>query len=243
MNSRILEKIIAFRSTCGTEVIKELITKKISYQFLITNRMDRTRFYLDKVIKIDEKSNILILEALAAREYWKYFKVLIERRCDWKGRKPHGKDCANILLDIGYHYLVGVLTKEFDEIDLPYQLGILHVAQSKSAKPLIYDYMEWIRPILVDQTLLSFIRKKKKKIDTITPKDIAVFIIMLKTRLNRKYYHKQLRYCITLDYWIKLNAISLMSAINHQKYPSWSFPSMRHESRCRHKKTEDILRR
>ena len=140
------------------------------------------------------------------------------------------------MLDIGYHFLLEVILKIFGEIELPCELGLLHRAQSRNAKPLVYDYMEWLRPIVVDRVLLTVLRKKKNKFEKINKKDISVFINKLKEQLNKTYYNKNLGYCIKLEFWIKLNALNLLYGINHNSIPIWNFPSLRHESRCKNKK-------
>lgn len=242
MNAKILERIISFRTTHGIEVVKEIIYRKIFYQFSIVNKKEKIIFYKEKLENIKDKEDIFIVEALAAREYWNYFKTLTSARCDWYGRKPHNNDPINKLLDVGYHFLVGIITKIFNEINLPYELGLLHTAQSQNSRPLVYDYMEWLRPIVVDRALLVIIRKKKNRLTEISQLDIAIFINKLKKEMSKYYFNKELGYCITLEYWIRLNALNLMSSINHNKYPKLSFPSLRHESRCKiNKKTSDFI--
>jgi CRISPR-associated endonuclease Cas1 len=141
--------------------MKDIIITKISYQFKIFKRKDRVNFYKEKIIKLSKKEDIFIIEAQAAKEYWFSFNRLISTKVDWYGRNPHNHDPVNQLLDIGYHYLTNEVSKIFDEIDLPYELGLLHKAQSKKSKPLVYDFIEWLRPIMVDRVLLVYLKKKK----------------------------------------------------------------------------------
>jgi CRISPR-associated endonuclease Cas1 len=239
MNSKILERIITFRSVHGENVMREIIYRKIFYQFSLVKRKDRIIFYREKLDTIKDIKDIFLIEAMSAREYWNDFENLTRDKCQWYGRKPHHEDVINKLLDVGYHYLGGIISKIFEDINLPSELGLLHRAQSKSSKPLIYDFIEWVRPLVVDQTLFILLRKKKKKVVKVSPKDIAIFINKIKKQLKRQYFNKHLGYCITLEFWIRLNALNLMSGINHNILPRWNFLSLRHESRCKNKKTPD----
>lgn len=238
MNAKTLERIVHFRFDMGKDVIKEIMYRKISYQFSLIGKKARLAFYRERLSKVEAVEDIFIVEALAAREYWSYFKTLVSKKCDWKSRSPRAYDPVNKLFDIGYHHLTQVIAKTFEDIGLPYELGLLHKAQSKSSKPLVYDFMEWLRPIVVDRSVLVFLRKKKRKFEKITPRDIGLFINMIKNRFAQPHYHKKLGYCVSLEYWMRLNALSLLSAINHHCKPSWKFPSLRHESRCKNKKPQ-----
>lgn len=233
MNAKTLENLVSFRSVRGIDVVKDLIFRKISYQFTIIKRKDRIDSFKEKISSLSEKNDIFIIEAQAAKEYWYYFSKLISNNSNWYGRNPHNNDPINQLLDIGYHYLVNEITKNFKEIDLPFELGLLHIAQSKKSKPLVYDFIEWLRPIIVDKVLLSYIRKKKIKLIKLNKKDIGIFINKIKNELEKPYYNKKLGYCISLRFWIRINLLNLLSAINSDELPEWDFPSLRHESRCK----------
>src|SRR3989344_4322482 len=235
INAKTLEKIVTFRATYGLEVVKEIIMRKIFYQFYIISKKDRSNFYKERIYKSIEVKQLFVIEALAGREYWNNFKKLTLNKCVWYGRKPHNNDPINKLLDIGYHHLVEVIKKIFDDIDLPYELGLLHKAQNQNSKPLIYDFMEWLRPITVDRVLFITIKKERKILEKISQKDIAIFVNKIKQQLDRTFYHKKLGYCITLKYWIRLNALGLLSQINHNEFQKFYFPSLRHESRCKKK--------
>jgi CRISPR-associated endonuclease Cas1 len=236
MNAKTLERIIGFRSYRGIEVMKEIISWKIFYQFSIVRKeIKKFNIIEERLENTNRKEDIFIIEAIAAKEYWKSYKEYISKKYKWNGRLPKNVDPVNKLLDIGYHYLTGVVSKTFEAIELPYELGLLHKAQSRKAKPLVYDFMEWLRPVVVDRSVLIFLGKKKLRVEKLTHRDIGLFINLLKKQLTRTYYHKNLGYCITLEYWIRLNSLSLLYAINHKKYPSWKFPSLRHESRCKNK--------
>lgn len=234
MNSKTLERIVCFRTQKSLDVIKEVISWKIFYQFCIVKKpRNESKDFEERLNAVTRIDDIFLLEALAARQYWISYKKIIHEKYKWDGRCPKKHDPVNDLLDIGYHYLMGIVSRIFEEIELPYELGFLHKAQSRKAKPLVYDFVEWLRPIIVDKSVLIYLRKKKLRIEKLTPRDIGLFVNLLKRQLIRLYYHKGLGYCITLEYWIRLNCLSLLHGINHNTYPSWNFPSLRHETRCK----------
>lgn len=243
MNSRTLEKIISYRTHFSCELMKEILRWKIFYQLSLINKKNSISFYEQKFKGVKDNHDLFIIEALAAREYWAGFNKLISGKCEWEGRHPHQDDPVNKLLDVGYHYLVGILLKIFTQLDLPYELGFLHKAQFKSSKPLIYDFMEWIRSLVVDKTLLTFLRKKKKIVKKVSSKDIAIFVNSIKKNISKLYFNRHLGYCITLEFWIRLNTLNLQSGINHHIYPQWNFPSLRYESRCKNKKPQTKMSR
>lgn len=125
---------------------------------------------------------------------------------------------------------------------VPTELGFFHKAQSGKAHPLVYDFIEWMRPLVVDRTIINIIRKKKRRIDKIDKKFIAYFIFKIKKEFDREYYHKKLHYCITLDYWNDLILLSFIKSVNQKNVFKPLFPSLRHETRCKKSPRKNILR-
>lgn len=189
--------------------------------------------FLEKVAEAETLATLLLVEARAARKYWKQYGAGITSRVAWHSRDPHAPDVCNQLLDIGYHYLATHLAKLFLELNIPTELGLFHRAQSAHAHPLVYDFMEWLRPMLVDRAARSFFRKKKRIVEQLTNKDIPHFVATLKREWERRYYHKKLGYCITLSYWTKLIILELEKSIRHNSAFTPLFPSLRHETRCK----------
>ena len=93
--------------------------------------------------------------------------------------------------------------------------------------------MEWLRPVVVDKVLLVIITKKKKVVEDVDEKLIKFFVYHMKIKLDSYVYHKELRYCVTFNYWIHLLLLDLMHSINTNKKYRPLFPSLRHESRCK----------
>lgn len=233
MNAKFLEKLIIYRQTSALAFARLLLLQKIKYQLAV---IGEKAAYLDFKNKIGQTSDIpalMLVEARAARLYWRKFGSKVQQKILWSGRQARQKDIANKLLDIGYHYLALKITKICQEINLPTELGLFHKAQSHKARPLVYDFMEPLRPIMVDDVLLKILGKKKKEVKTLNPKLISYFISRIKNRGERRYFHKNLGYCITLDYWIRLILLEFMNSVNTGKKFNSIFPSMRHETRCK----------
>lgn len=235
MNAKLIEKIFYYGEKHGLQFCKIIISKKIENQFAVVGQRERFLKFEKDVLNSTDIQSILLIEARAAREYWRLFgaKIIKNAKISWQGRKPHNKDIANQLLDIGYHYLTQRVASIFEKLDIPTELGFLHKAQSKKAHPLVYDFMEWLRPFVVDEILLKIIAKKKKSIENINQKLISYLVFRIKQELEQKYYHKKLRYCISLEYWIQLNILSFEKSVNQNKDYKPTFPSLRHETRCK----------
>jgi CRISPR-associated endonuclease Cas1 len=237
MNAKFLEKMILFRKEHGLDFTKTILGQKITYQFSILNLRDASFPFIKKLNKCNSIQNCLLIEAQAAKVYWKSFGKEIDSKIDWKSRRPRQKDVCNRLLDIGYRFLANKTLKLFEKIDLASELGVFHKAQSKSASPLVYDFIEWLRPIVVDRVVLKFLRRKKKELHELKSKDIKYFIHLIKLEYERPYYSRELKYCISLDYWIRMVALKLMKSVNKDVDFSPSFPSLRNETRCNKQKT------
>ncbi len=107
------------------------------------------------------------------------YREHIKPKIDWKGRYSHANDPVNKLLDISYHFLFLKERHLCTEIDFPTEIGFFHKAQSKNAMPFVYDFVEWIRSILIDKTLMLFLRKKKNKLVEVKEKDIKRFLYLV----------------------------------------------------------------
>jgi len=233
MNAKLLEHFVRYREECGLEIVRILLIQKIKYQFSVMGKREESTTFLKEIFEECDIQKIMLVEARAARVYWNFYKEKIGSKVVWKGRVPHQKDVVNELLDIGYHYLSNHIRKICEEIDFPTEIGFFHKAQSKNAHPFVYDFMEWLRPIVVDEVLLVVITKKKKMVEHVDKKLIKFFVSRMKIKLDSYVYHRELKYCITFNYWIRLILLSLMHSINTYRKYKPLFPSLRHESRCK----------
>jgi CRISPR-associated endonuclease Cas1 len=234
MNAKFLERFITYRENHGIDIAKTILSQKIKYQFSILNQRKSADSFLREISSTKEMQNILLVEARAARSYWSKFHISLNDKAEWSGRMPHQKDAVNKLLDIGYHSLAQRIFDICEAIRLPTELGIFHKAQSAKARPLVYDFMEIMRPIMVDDVLLKMLHKKKRPIEEINEM-IPSFVYRIKKKGKTLYFHKELGYCITLDYWMRLLLLGFMGAVYTDNAYHPIFPSIRHESRCKEK--------
>lgn len=232
MNSKFLEKIIAFREKRGLETTKTILAKKIHFQFGILYKTPLARLYIQDMNKVKDIQEAMLLEARAAKTYWKIYGEKLTGKIEWYSRKPHKGDVCNKYIDIGYHYLLQKIEKMFIEIELPPNIGFFHKAQSKKSLPLVYDFMEWIRSIAVDKVLINLFRKKKVKVVNFKKETVGLFLSKIKNEFDKHYFHRDLKYGITLDYWIHLTLLDLQKSVNQNKKFDPVFPSLRHETRC-----------
>lgn len=233
MNAKLLERIVEYREAHGLEVTKIFLSQKVKYQYAILHKREEGKVYESELLIQHSIQDVMLVEARAARRYWTLYKEKLGEKVLWVGRKPHSKDCVNTLLDIGYHYLSNHILILCKELNLPTELGFFHKAQSKNAHPFVYDFMEWLRPIMVDQVLLKILSRKKKNIEKVDEKLVKYFVFCIKKRLNQYAYHRKLKYCIQFDYWIRLVLLECMGAIHEKRKCRPNFPSLRHESRCK----------
>ena len=235
MNAKFLERFVKYRDIHRIELCKYIIHQKIENQFSIIHQRKAGLVYTSQLLQTTTIPAVLLIEARAAKQYWKIWSESVEDKISWQGRKPHREDVINKLLDIGYHFLSGRMVKICSDLNLPTELGIFHIANSSAAHPLAYDFIEWLRPFVVDRTLLHFLRKKKKPILTVSEKIISHFVSLLKKEFDKLHYHRHLKYCITLDYWVRLILLEFMKVVKSGAIYHPLFPSLRHESRCRKK--------
>jgi CRISPR-associated endonuclease Cas1 len=237
MNARFLEKLILYRQNYCIEFCKTILKQKIKNQFSVVGGRKYSTKFLDEIEKENQIQNLLLIEARAAKFYWKFFREKIKLDYNFKTRDYKNKDIVNQLLNIGYHYLVSRLEKTFIELEIPTEIGFFHKAQTKKSKPLIYDHMEWLRPMIVDKNIIIFLNKKKKPVISLSQKDISKFLSKIKKGFEINYYHKKLTYCLNLDYFTKLVLLNFIESVNKESFFKPTFPSLRHENRCRNKKT------
>lgn len=233
MNAKLLEHMVRYRETYCLDVTKTILSQKIFYQYAVLQERQEEKLYREQLFAQANIQSAMLVEARAARRYWTVYKEKLGWKVEWAGRKPHSKDCVNTLLDIGYHYLSNHILILCKELNLPTELGFFHKAQSKNAHPFVYDFMEWLRPIMVDQVLLKILSRKKKNIEKVDEKLVKYFVFCIKKRLNQYAYHRKLKYCIQFDYWIRLVLLECMGAIHEKRKCRPNFPSLRHESRCK----------
>ncbi len=221
MNAKWLEKFTEYRKTKkGYAISRTILNEKIIRQ----GHLFRQDFSLNIIPPSSDPNLFFIYEAHAAKKYWSFWKKEFKEPYGFSGRKIHGKDTLNRLLDIGYHFLTGYLVTLCSELDIPTELGILHKATSRKSKPLVYDLIEWMRPLIIDETLFHFLKKKKKPIESLE-KEIPKFIGSCKKKFAKHYFHKNRHNCITLEYFIKLFLLEFRGSVSKNN-PPLSFSSL-----------------
>lgn len=191
------------------------------------------------IYKTKDTCHLLLEEARHAKYFWTHYKTLLPPWIYFSGRVQHGEDIANKLLDIGYHHLANIIKAVCKEKDISTALGFLHIAHESTSQPLVYDLMELFRSDVVDREVLSFLRAKKKEILFLDSKNIAHFVSKIKKRLQSQVYIKEFKQCQTYQYYMDLQIVKLIKAVNHDEVFEPIVLPHRHEDRCR-TKTVDI---
>jgi CRISPR-associated endonuclease Cas1 len=177
-------------------------------------------------------NTLLLLEGRMARAYWNKYKLLLPEWILFEARSAQSTDITNKLLDIGYHHLAHIVQKVLVEKECETALALLHRAQSSNAKPLVYDLMEMFRADLVDITVLTWLRQKKRPIQKLSTKHIAHFIHDIQERLEKQYYLEDFKQCHTYHYYIDLQITKFIKAVNHQQVFKPLYLPTRHDTRC-----------
>ena len=154
-------------------------------------------------------------------------------------RRPHHSDVVNRLLDVGYHHLATLVEKIISEKDISPSLGLIHHAQSATSKPLVYDLMELFRADTVDFTLLRYLRLKKKPIilDEVGG-HIGHFLHEVNKTLDRLFYLHDFAQCHKYGYYMNLQVVKFIKAINRQEVFGPLMLPRRHDSRCNTRKRD-----
>lgn len=219
-------------SACHLKSAKQLVGLKIQRQHVLLNKYKR-KLVLPDTENATTLQQVLLLEARAAKEFWRGFSDLLLPHFNFPGRRPRADDVVNILLDVGYHHLATVVKKMLKEHSIPTDMGLLHVARNADSAPLVYDLMEIFRADVVDAEVLRFLRLKKKGIQVLEQKDIAHFLHEVNERLERKYYLRVFNGCQTYRYYMELQILKFIKAVNHNEVFEPLHLPTRHDVRCK----------
>lgn len=232
MNALWLTRICAYKnSPHSIESAKRLIAVKIERQAELLKKYKRvcTATGIENTQTLQE---VLLEEARAAKLFWQEFRDLLPIGHDFQGRRPRNTDVANRLLDIGYHYLLNAVQTYLKARGVSPEIGLLHTARTARSAPLVYDLMEMFRSDLVDAEVLRFIRLKKKKVEALGPKDVSQFLAKIKERRQRMYYLKDFNRCHSYEYYMQVQILKFIKAVNHGDiFQPLSLP-VRHDTRC-----------
>lgn len=124
------------------------------------------------------------------------------------------------------------MRKFLEAREVPAALGLLHVARKSDSSPLAYDLVELFRADTVDAEVLRFLRLKKKPLVT-ADKEIAHFLHEINERIERPHYLKDFCRCHSYRYYMEVQMLKFIAAVNHGKpFEPVHLPA-RHEGRCR----------
>jgi len=233
MNSIWIKKICSYKhSRRSLNTAKNLIDCKIKRRKILLKNYRRQVFYNTRKDYPKDIQGLLLYEARVAKIFWKEFKEIIPVWTKFKGREPREGDITNRLLDIGYHHLTVKIIKIFQKYDISPALGIIHSAQQSDSAPLAYDLMEMFRADIVDSEVIKFLHQKKKPVSIITEKETAKFVSKLNNRLAHKYYLKNFKQCHTYQYYMELQVLKFIKAVNIKSVFTPIRLPVRHENRC-----------
>ncbi|MEJ0053353.1 MAG: CRISPR-associated endonuclease Cas1 [bacterium] len=231
MNALWLTRMCAYKhSRHALESAKRLIELKIVRESILLQRYRLAPFVPD-FSGVRTMQDILLVEARAARYFWKAFRDLLPGRTSFPGRQPGSDDPVNRLLDIGYHHLTGIVRRYLEERGVSAVLGLLHSARKSASAPLAYDLVEIFRADTVDAEILRFFRLKKKPVLSATA-EIAHFLHELNERLDRPHYLKNFKRCHAYRYYMEVQILKFIRAVDRREPFSPLFLPARHDSRC-----------
>ncbi len=111
-------------------------------------------------------------------------------------------------------------------------LGLLHVARNADSAPLAYDLVEMFRADIVDAEVLRFLRLKKKVLTTVEQRDIGHFLHEVNERLQRQHYLRDFKMCHVYRYYMELQILKFIKAVNHGEIFEPLHLPTRHDTRC-----------
>ncbi|MBI2486621.1 MAG: CRISPR-associated endonuclease Cas1 [Deltaproteobacteria bacterium] len=157
------------------KISKKFVTGKLSNMRTLLLRQNREigdadiekasngiKNILDRVAEAKEKDELLGLEGIGTREYFRVFGRLIKSKgygFDFEKRtKRPPRDPVNALLSFGYSLLVGDMVSSLSTAGLDPYIGLFH--STKYGRPaLALDLMEEFRPVTVDSLVLTLLNK------------------------------------------------------------------------------------
>ncbi len=166
----------------GLELIKQVLASKVDNQasmikYLTKNQDAMELVHVRKNIPMLEaqsaaikrlnsdnisrsRTQLLTIEALAARLYWQGFKSALKSDCGFNSRDPRAADAVNIALNYGYAILYSLVWMGVLNAGMEPFAGFLHT--DRPGKPsLVLDLSEPFKPRLVDRIIVSILNKRR----------------------------------------------------------------------------------
>ena len=233
MNAIWLERMSDYQhSDVAITSASHIINHKVSREHALLRHFRKTAIpSMASPADIASTTALLLFEARSAKSFWNIFKELLPAHTKFPGRTPDGADPVNKLLDIGFHHITNIVKKYLTERDVSCALGLIHRARSSTSAPLAYDLVELFRADTVDSEVLRFFRLKKKPLASVDD-EIAHFLYELNQRLEARHYISTFKQCHTYEYYIELQILHFIRAVNHNEvFVPLMLPD-RHDSRC-----------
>lgn len=231
MNALWLERITAYKnSPLALDSARVIIAIKAEHQSVLLKKYKQEGLVGKGTVT--DSNSLLLYEARAAKHFWQTYKKMLPNWTNFPGRRAHAKDATNILLDIGYHHLATKVAKILQTHNVTLAPALFHVAHKEKSAPLVYDLMEMFRSDLVDVEVLKFLRLKKLATQEINQGDISKLLARINKRLLNKYFLRDFGQCHTYEYYMELQIIKFIKAVNHKEVFRPLHLPARHETRC-----------
>ena len=117
--------------------------------------------------------------------------------------------------------------------DISTSLGLFHTAGRSKSNPLAYDLVEIFRADLVESQVLKFVRQKKHPIVNLTQKHIGIFLYRINQKMEQEYFQRKFHQCHSYKYYMELQVLAFIKAVNHKNLFIPLHLPERHETRCR----------
>lgn len=157
------------------------------------------------------RSVLFLLEAHAARAYWAGVRTLVALHDPaWERRYPRAQDPLNLLLNVGYTFLVRWVREAIRAVGLLPEIGFFH-AVADGKEPLVYDLMELFRQPVVDAVVLPMLTKKKRPVSRLSERDMRRAVTHFHEQWERPFWYRS--QCVSLRQIAERETVSLAHAM------------------------------
>ncbi len=209
---------------------KEIIRFKIERESIFLQHYAHSPFVVD-FDQVRSVRDLLLVEGRAAHHFWRAYAEILPKWCGFAGRSPGGTDITNRLLDIGFHHLTNIIRALLEKHGISPALALLHVPRASDSAPLAYDLVELFRADSVDVEVARYLRLKKKPFNSLH-QEVPHFVHELKERLDALHYLKDFHQCHSYRYYMELQTLKFVKAVNHKEIVHFLTLPTRHDTRC-----------
>ena len=228
------KQIEVCKETFCVALAKKTLAAKIYNQYIVLRRYEKSKnikksleskmlFICYKKIKTAKTLNkIMGYEGSAAKYYFQGLSNCIDKQFVFKGRSRRpARDEFNMLLNIGYHLLLGIIINCIEHKGLNPYAGYVH-SDSKGHPALASDMIEEWRAIIVDSTVMSLINRRELtknhfeydatgKVNTLTKEGFVIFLNKIENKLKSQnkylsYINRSIEFREAI--WLQVNRLS-----------------------------------